>query len=302
MIHRLLVRSALAALLAVLAVSTARSQTAATASHDAGARPTASGAPMAVPALITNAAETREDLRELLRRYPPDLSRVLKLDPSLMMNEAYLAPYPQLRAFVSQHPEIVRSPEYFLEGVWIPAEHGPEAMAVQLWSTMMDYGAGLLVFSVVTSVVVWLVKTLLEQRRWARVSRTQMEVHTKLLDRFGSNEDVLAYMQTSSGKRFLEAAPIPIDSAPSRGVGAPVSRILWSIQAGVVLAALGIGLQLVRRYVTPVVAPPLLVMGVVALSIGIGFVISAVVSYLLSRRLGLLEAPAPPLDRAGSSA
>jgi hypothetical protein len=291
MINRLLGRWTVVIMLGVLAAAHAWSQTAET-SAAGSAR---AAAPVTASSLATNAGETREDLQGLLHRYPPDLARVLKLDPSLMTNESYMAAYPLLSAFLAQHPEVIRSPDYFLEGVWIPVERGPEAAAVQLWQTMMDYCLGLLLFGVVTTVLVWLVKTILEQRRWARLSRVQTDVHSKLLDRFGSNEDLLAYMETSPGKRFLEAAPIPIDVAPSRGVGAPVSRILWSVQAGVILSALGVGLQLVRGYVAPVVAPPLLVMGVVALSIGIGFVVSAIVSYALSRRLGLLETPLPPL-------
>src|SRR5262245_55710725 len=178
---------------------------------------TATPGPVTVPGLSASAGDTREDLRELLRRYPPDLARVLKLDPGLMANETYMATYPQLGAFLAQHPEIMRSPDYFLEGVWLPVERGPENTAVQLWQSMMDYCAGLLVFSVVTTVLVWLVKTLLEQRRWTRLSKVQTDVHSKLLDRFGSNEDILAYMQSSPGKRLLEATPIPVD-APSRGV------------------------------------------------------------------------------------
>jgi hypothetical protein len=46
-----------------------------------------------------DARQTREDLKELLNRYPPSLGRVLKLDSSLMMNDGYLATYPQLAAF-----------------------------------------------------------------------------------------------------------------------------------------------------------------------------------------------------------
>jgi hypothetical protein len=300
MLNRLLARWTIAILLTVIAAGQAWGQPRET-SADASSR-----APAPVPAqtLSTSAEETRNELGELMRRYPPDLARVLKLDPSLLTNESYMSAYPQLRALLAQHPEILRTPDYYLGGVWTPPEPGPGDEAVALWQIMMDYGLGLLVFGVVTAVLVWLVRITLEQRRWSRLSRVQTEVHTKLLDRFGSNEDVLAYMNTSPGKRFLEAAPIPIDAAPSPGLGAPVSRILWSIQAGVVLSALGIGLYVVRGYVAPMIAPPLLIMGTVTLSIGIGLIVSAIVSYALSRKLGLLETPAPAFDseEAGSSA
>src|SRR4029453_532198 len=163
MIYRLLGRGIFATLLVIgaAAAAPAGSQPAET-SAEGTARPAAgpASAAVTVPGLSASAGETREDLRELLRRYPPDLARILKLDPNLMTNQTYMAAYPQLSAFLLQHPEVMRSPDYFLEGVWIPVESGPETAAVQLWQTMMDYGAGLLVFGVVTTFLVWLVKTL----------------------------------------------------------------------------------------------------------------------------------------------
>jgi len=61
-----------------------------------------------------NARETRDRLINLLRQYPPSLSEVLRLDPSLLTNEAYLAPYPALAAFLAQHPEVAHNPGFFV--------------------------------------------------------------------------------------------------------------------------------------------------------------------------------------------
>lgn len=252
------------------------------------------------PTAEANADGTREEFRQLLRDYPPDLGRVLKIDPALMTNESYMAAYPALKTFVAQHPEVTRNSDFYLRDIWIPADKGPEELAIDLWMDMLGGLAALLVFGVVTTILVWLVKTVLEQRRWSRLSNVQTEVHTKLLDRFTTNEDLLAYMETPSGKRFLEAAPIAVDVSPSRGVSAPVGRILWSVQVGVVLTTLGAGLQLVSGHVAKEIAPPLFVMGVVAVSIGIGFVLSAIISYALSRKLGLIEIPASSVDTDGS--
>src|SRR5262249_24828585 len=52
------------------------------------------------------AKDIRNRLTSLLRQYPPSLSEVLRLDPSLLSNEAYLKPYPALATFLGQHPEI----------------------------------------------------------------------------------------------------------------------------------------------------------------------------------------------------
>jgi len=107
-------------------------------------------------------------------------------------------------------------------------------------------------------------------------------------------------MQTPAGKSFLESAPLSLDS-PARPVGAPLARILWSVQAGVVLAAAGFGLLFVSGRVVDEVSQPLFAIGVLALAIGAGFVVSAAASFLLSRRLGLFEAPPAPRERVESS-
>jgi hypothetical protein len=144
------------------------------------------------------------------------------------------------------------------------------------------------VFLTVTVALAWLVRTLLDWRRWTRLARVQSEVHTKLLDRFTSNEDLLAYMQTPAGSRFLESGPVLMEAAP-RGVSAPVSRILWSVQLGIVLAVGGIGLMLVSGRVLPEVAEVLSIFSVLAMALGVGFVLSALVAWIISRRMGLFD-------------
>jgi hypothetical protein len=148
--------------------------------------------------------------------------------------------------------------------------------------------------------LIWIIRTLVEYRRWQRTSKVHTEVHNKLLDRFTANEDLLAYMQTPAARRFLDSAPLSLD-APARPVGAPLSRILWSVQVGVVLAAGGLGLLFVSNRVIDEVAQPLFAIGVLALAVGAGFVVSAGASFLLSRRLGLFEPAAPPRGHVESA-
>ena len=66
------------------------------------------------------------------------------------------------------------------------------------------------------SVLVWVIRTVVDHRRWLRQSRVQVEVHSKILDRMASNEDLLAYAKTPAGSRFLESGPIDLGSAPRR--------------------------------------------------------------------------------------
>jgi hypothetical protein len=135
----------------------------------------------------------------------------------------------------------------------------------------------------------WLIRQVVDYRRWARLSKVQAEAHTKLLDRLTSNAELLAYVQSSAGSRFLESAPIALDPGTKR-IAAPFNRILWSAQAGVVLTAAGLGLNYVSgRFVNTDASQPLFALGVLAIALGLGFVASTAVSYLLSARLGLLE-------------
>jgi hypothetical protein len=257
----------------------------AAAPQEATASPRADGA---------TAEETRRDLENLLRQYPPALPRILRLDPSLVGNPAYLEPYPALATFLAQHPEIGHNPGYFF------AEYDSNSgdpryrqtaqeRAVNMWREAIQ---GLTIGTVLLAIgsgVIWLIKTLIDYRRWSRLSKIQTDVHNKLLDRFTSNEDLLAYIQTPAGKRFLESAPIAVESP--RSIGAPLGRILWSAQAGAVLTVLGIGIEVVSSNALEEIAPPLAAFGAVVIALGVGFLVSAVLAYILTRRFGLLNDP-----------
>lgn len=243
-----------------------------------------------------NADQTRQRLNDLLDNYPPTVGRVLKLDPSLLNNPSYLTPYPALATFLSQHPEVGHNPDYFLERVRIDRFNfadDPQWRARQEFSNLLGGIAGFTAFLIGVGVVIWIIRLVVLQRRWNRMSKVQFDTHAKLLDRFTSNEDLLAYIQTPAGRRFLEAMPIPIQDQP-RAIGAPLSRILWSVQAGVVLAAAGGGLLVISSNFTDEPAQFFMVIGVIILALGAGFLISALAAYVISRRLGLMDSESHP--------
>ena len=242
------------------------------------------------------ADEMRRQFREVMSLYPPALGRVLKLDPTLMTNAQYLAPYSALAEFLKVHPEVARYPSYFLEYVpdyeYRGSQLSPEAehsrRVVQMWENVM---VGLFVFALIVTAslaLVTLVKNFVGHRRWLRATKIQSEFHNRLVERMGSSGEVLAYAQ-SSGRDLLPT--LPAVETPAAALTAPFGRILWSVQAGVVAAAVGIGLLIVKRYVIEEVAQMLLTLGVLILSLGIGFALAAAASYMLSVRLGLLTPP-----------
>lgn len=239
-----------------------------------------------------SARDIRMRVNEILRDYPPSLAQVLRLDPSLMTREDYLAPYPALAAFITQHPEITRDPAFYLgrpSGDNSDLEDA-RSRAVRTFGDVMGFAFVLCGFIAFFTLVGWLARLIVDHRRWLRAMKTQTEAHSKLLDRLTSNEDLLAYIQTPPARHFLESAPISFDSRP-RALGAPVGRILWSVQAGVVLAVVGVGLWFVKNNVIAEITGPLRLVAVLAISLGVGFSLSAAVAYVLSQRLGLLEPP-----------
>lgn len=243
---------------------------------------------------------TREALYRILDRVPPELGMVLRLDPALAGNQTYLAAYPELASFLAQHPEIAAHPAYFFEDVALPPPRididSPRPMVMDILGMI----AVLIGFLAVTFTLAWLVKSLMAQRRWSHVMRVQTEAHNKLLDRLGSNEELLAYIQSSAGRRFLESAPIQVEEAHP-GPRAPIARLLWSVQAGLVLVAGGIGLQFVSTGVPPGGAEPLSALGILAIAVGVGFVLSAIVAFVITRKLGLWSPAEVGADRSGGA-
>lgn len=268
-----------------------------TAATTTTATETTSAAAPATTTIVTepDSRETRERLRQILHRLPPEVGKVLKLDPSLWRNETYLKTYPALAAFVAAHPEVAHNSRWYLEEIWIPTDPIPQTAGSRMWNGMMETIA--IIFSVSTAIFVftWLIRTLINQRRWNRLARVQTEVHTKLLDRFASNSEVMAYINTTAGRKFLEAAPIPVAEAstPARAVSAPLNRVLWSVQAGLVLFAAGIGMKLIGFSVSEKEAAEAFGgFGILGMAIGGGFIAAAIVSIVLSKRLGIWTPPA----------
>lgn len=255
-----------------------------------GPRPATPPAPVPVPPLFQEnlgVHETRMELHRLLRQYPPTIGEILMRDPSLLSDTEYLKPYPALVAYLGQHPEIARNPGFFF-GTFQFRERDPKERAYEVLGVMLGGLAGMAAFAAFLSLLVWLIRAVIDHRRWLRLSRVQTEVHTKLMDRLTSNDDLLAYIQSPAGRRFLESTPIALDGEP-RPASAPVSRILWSLQAGIVLASLGTGFWLAKGNVMPEVSEGFYVLAIVGMSLGAGFAISGVAAYLISNRLGLMS-------------
>lgn len=278
--------------------TSAEEQQTTTASTETAAE-TATAAPAAEKVEPELAAQARQSLRNdfinVVDRHPWEVARILSIDPTMVRNEPFLARYPDLAEFIAQHPEIRRNPHYYVQTFDVGRPRQPFEEAVETMSIVA-------VFALIAFALAWLVRTIIEQKRWNQLSRRQSEVHNKILDRFGSTNELLDYIKTPAGTKFLESAPIPLHVEKTTQ-NAPLTRIMWSIQLGVVvaIAALGMLLLSLRFDENGKGGEGFFALGVIGLSIGAGFIASAVVSLKLSRRLGTWkDSDAPPaLDDSG---
>jgi len=263
--------------------------------RNAPVAPPVAGQPPVVyqnPDDLPNAENVREQLRRVMSAYPPSLRQVLALDPALLQREDYLAPYPALTVFLQQHPDVARNPAFYF-GSFGNFDRGyTEAdRKIEVLRNTLEGITFLTGFLTVISLLYALLRQAIEYRRWRRQIQIQTEIHTKLLDRMTNNQELLAYIETSAGRRFLEA-PVPLMAQPPASSIAPVARILWSVQIGIVVVAAGIGFWIARGTVNDAdLISVFQVMGSLAIAVGVGFVVSALMSWALSQRMGLLAAP-----------
>ena len=157
--------------------------------------------------------------------------------------------------------------------------------------------AGFLVMSALISVLVWLVRALIQHRRWLKSSQVQADVHTKLMDRMTTNEELLAYIQSPAGRRFLEAAP-PKPESEAPGFSAPVGSIIWSMMAGIVFATVGAGFRVAAGTIGDDAQRAFMVVGVIMFSLGVGFLIA--VADGLRRVVAARPVPAAPVPQSES--
>jgi hypothetical protein len=272
-------------------------------------------APSPVSTTVPNDKDVADAQNELIRllRLSPTLTTVVSHDPSLLSNQDYVSRNnPQLAAFLAAHPDVARNPEFYLfshlkqepgqpdealeRAVWPDVYRSQERPSsfLQIWNDLIP----LLAFAIGIIAIISLARMFVENRRWSRIFKMQSDVHGKLIEKFTNNQELATYMETDAGKKFLEAAPIPVALAEGRRMPSTVARILTPLQAGIVMVLLGIGL-LQLRHAGPDMETPMLFFGTVVLMPGIGFIISAGVSWLLAARLGLM--PEGRVDSPGVS-
>ena len=126
----------------------------------------------------------------------------------------------------------------------------------------------------------WVAWIIFSTIRRYKIAKLQADVQTKLLDKVGSGPDLLAYAQTEAGKELLESLKVERHS--------PHSRIIGALQTAIIMISLGAAFLFLRGRI-PGTQDGFLVFGTLSTMLGIGFGLSAVASYYLSKSFGLLN-------------
>ncbi len=258
-------------------------------------------------------ADTQQQFLHLLR-LSPTLTAAVAADPSLLADQQYVArSNPELEQFLTQHPEVARNPEFYLFSSLNPSDDSRDkALERVLWpdlapapqqeSSAPKFVEELVPIIIVPSIffaIVWIVRLFVQSHRWSRAFKQQMEMQGRLIDKFGTSQELIAYLDSEAGKRFLMGSPMAL--GPESGPHIPnlVARVLTPLQTGIVMTLLGVGFLLLR-HVGPDTGEGMTVLGTLALTPGIGFILSAGATWVLAHRLGLM--PEKELAESGTSA
>ena len=128
----------------------------------------------------------------------------------------------------------------------------------------------------------FLVWTITTNIRRAKVARIVADLHGKVLEKCSGSQELMTYVQSDAGRRFLEMATISQAN--------PAGRVLNAVQAGTILSLLGafaVGSSNWHHDVD--VREFFMTMGALVLAVGLGFLVSAAISYFLCKSWGLLN-------------
>ncbi len=148
---------------------------------------------------------------------------------------------------------------------------------------MSDLVPAIIIVGLAT-VLFWILRTFSDNNTRRKLAETRAGIHRDLVTRFSSSDELLGYLRSDAGRRLLVASDVETPN--------PVKRILAAVQTGIIMAAVGIallGLSQASHYGDDA-RSGFGFLGTMALAVGLGFLVSAAASWLLSRRLGLIAA------------
>lgn len=127
----------------------------------------------------------------------------------------------------------------------------------------------------------WAFKTLLAFIQQRQLTRLHYALQDKLLEKLGSSPQAIEYLHSDAGEKMFALA--------AKERTNPYARILSALQAGAVIGFLGVGFLVLRAMVSREVAEAFSVIGVLGISLGLGFLVSSAAAYAFSKSWGLIN-------------
>jgi hypothetical protein len=112
-------------------------------------------------------------------------------------------------------------------------------------------------------------------------TQQRMSAFKAVIDKFSAAEDFAAFLQSPAGQKFVTGLS---------GSESPERAVIGGIQKGIILVLLGGGVWWTGAAIES--AAEVATIGVLLMCIGAGLLISAGISYLMGRSLGLMDKPA----------
>jgi hypothetical protein len=128
--------------------------------------------------------------------------------------------------------------------------------------------------------IVW---TVFSSVRRFLIAKTKAALQEKILQRIDSSDALTSLAANESGRRFLESITVEENQVRS-----PFGRILFGVQAGIVLFFFGASLLFIQHHIDGS-NPGLIILGTGAIGLGLGFLTASAASIFVSRKLGLIS-------------
>lgn len=145
----------------------------------------------------------------------------------------------------------------------------------------------LVIVPVVFGVMAYIFKLFLNFLQQRRLWKHLFDLQNKVLDKYGSSPEALQYLESDAGKSLLESASVQPAS--------PRAKVLGAVQMGIVLSAVSVGFLVVRTLM-PKGYEGFTAIGTLGLCLGLGYLISALVAYYLSKSWGVFNGSNTPSD------
>jgi len=137
-----------------------------------------------------------------------------------------------------------------------------------------------MVFLGIPAILGWIIRSHYAHQRFMKMLQLKAEMNAKLLDRLGTDPGVIDVLKSDVQQKMFEVSlPEPSEKLPSAH-----ARTLTSAQIGLVLLSVGGGFLYIRQFFLGQRDEEfVLVLGTMAIALGIGALLSAVAAYVATR-------------------